>query len=276
MSEKKPVLIFSAADQNNFPYAVMLFRSLSKFHPDLPMILFTNETRQTELSKLPKSVAVRDVTPYLDDPMFWYRQKPLLAEQFMDDYELVLGMDADQIVTGSLDYILNTKDYDVGTVINWNRSDPQIYGFVELGRIGIAPPEYFNCGLVAMRSKQFVHHWKVVCFTEQFNRMQYKEQDILNILCYFGNYNIRCFDHTDGVAKYYAWHGLIAKGELARAELRGTDIVVPKGEGDTPFPPDDVVIKVIHTGGGNIPNKLNYQGWFSDQKIVERITELVK
>ncbi len=273
---KKPVLIFSVADQNNFPYAVKMFRSLTKFHSstDIAMILFTNETRPEYLKQLPRGISVEDLTPYLDDPAFFYRQKPVIAERYMDEYELVLGLDADQIIVGDLSYIFETKDYDLGTVINWNRSDPQMYGFVELQRIGIFPADYFNCGLVAMRSKRAVHHWKVLCYTSMFDRMQYREQDILNIVAHFGNYNVRCLDHQDPIAKMNAWWGLIAKGEYMRAELRGEEIVVPQGEGDTPFPPVDTTLKVLHAGGGNQPNKLNYRMWFQDPKIIERLDYL--
>lgn len=272
---KKPVIIFSTADQRNFPYAVSFFNSLTKFHStkEVDMVLYTNETRPEELKKLPEGVKVEDLTPYLEDPAFFYRQKPILSEPLLDEYELVIGMDCDQIVLGKLDYILNTKDYDVGVVMNYNRFDPQFYGLVELGRIGIGPMDYFNCGLVTLRSKKFAHTWKVNCFTPQFDRMQYREQDILNIMCYFGNWNVRCFDHGDGVAKYFAWHGLLGKGEWHRAEVKGEKIIVPKGEGDQPFPPEDVQVVIAHMGGGN--EKGNW-GTFFPPKVMERIGELIK
>ena len=275
---KKPVLIFSCSDDNNFQYSVMMFNSLTKFHSpkDIDMILYTTMKHPYKLKELPKGVKVIDLSPYLkDDPMFFYRQKPVIAEQYMDDYELVLGIDSDSIITGNLNYVFETKDYDVGTVINWNRVDPQMFGFVEIMRLGISPPDYYNCGFVAMRSKKFVHHWKVLCFSPEFNNMQYKEQDLLNVLTHFGNYNVRCFDSGDGVVKMSAWWGLIAKGELIRAELKGNEIVIPKGLGDTPFPPAEMTLKVIHVGGGNTPNKLNYRPWFKDEKIIERINYLV-
>lgn len=239
------------------------------------MILFTDEKRPEQLSRLPKGVEVRDITPYTkDDPAFWYRQKPVLAEPLLDEYELVLGLDSDQIVLGDLSYIFETKDYDIGTVINWNRVDPRIYGLVQ--GWGIQPIEYFNCGLVAMRSKKFVHHWKVLCFSPQFDRMQYKEQDLLNILCYYGNYNVRCFDHGDGVAKMSDWWGLISKGEWMRAQLdKDGSIFIPKGFGETPFPPQDMTLRVIHAGGGGTPNKMNYHQWFTEE-VVKRIDDLVK
>lgn len=274
---KKPALFFTAASSSHFQYALPFWKSLTKFHSskDIDMVFFTDEKDPKRLQSLPEGIQIKDLTPYLKDPLFWYRQKPVLAEQFMDDYELVVGFDSDQLVLGSLDYIVKTQDYDIGTVINWNRSDPEVYGFVELARIGIVPVEYFNCGLVAMRSKKFVHHWNILCFSPQFERVQYKEQDILNVLCYYGNYNVRCFDHGDGVAKYVAWHGLIAKGELARAIIRDNDLIVPKGFGDTPFPAEDTLLKVVHLGGGSGAPKDNWGVYFQPE-VMEKIQELIK
>lgn len=271
---KKPVVVFTIADKENFPYALTMIKTLRKFH-DWPVILYTNETDKNRLEKLPKDVTIVDLIPYLKDSYFFYRATPVLGEPLLDEYDLVLKMDADQVVTGSLDYILETKDYDIGTVLNANRLDFKTYGWVELGRIGIMPIEYFNCGLVAMRSKKFVHNWLIDCFTVQFERMQYKEQDILNILCYFGNYNVRCFDHGDGIKKYNAWHGIIVKGEGGRAILQGDTIVIPKGLGATPYPPVDMEVKVIHLGGGKDGKKDNF-GIYFPSEVMKRIAELMK
>ena len=274
---KKPVVIYSASDTNNFKYSVMMFNSLTKFHDPkkVDMILYTDEKRPEELQKLPKGIKVVDLSTYLkDDPMFFYRQKPLLSEPLLDQYDCVIGLDSDQLVLGDLSYIWKTQGYDVATVINWNRVDPQQYGVVQ--GWGIAPIEYFNCGLVALRSKKFSHHWKVLCYTEQFNRMQYKEQDLLNVLCYYGNYNVRCLDHGDGVAKTNAWWGLISKGEWGRTQVdKDGSIFVTRGLGDTPFPPQDMPLKVIHFGGGNTPNKMNYKLFFPEE-VAKRLDELVK
>lgn len=270
--KKKPVVVFTTADKNNYQYAVMLLNSLRKFH-DWPVILVTDEKDPEKLKQLPKDVEVKDLEPYIKiDPNFFYRQKPILGEEYIKDYELVLGLDSDQIITGSLDYILETKDYDVGTVINWNRTDPKEYGAVQ--GWGILPVEYMNCGLVAMRNEKFVHDWKVLCFSNQFERMKYKEQDLLNAMIYFGNWNVRCFDHFDGPASYTAWHGLLAKGEWNRAVLKDDTIVIPKGEGTSPFPDRDVELKVIHFAGGQGSTKMNYKTRFNDE-VSERIDYLV-
>jgi hypothetical protein len=263
---KKPILVFSCADKANFPYSVMMFNSLYKFHPTWPCLLITDEKDPEQLKKLPKNVEVKDLIPYITaDKAFFYRQKPIIAEEYIKDYDLLLGLDSDQIITGDLSYIQDTTDYDVGTVINWNRIDPQQFGLVQ--GWGIQPPEYFNCGLVAMRSEKFIHHWKVLCFTPQFERLQYKEQDLLNILCYYGNYNVRCFDHGDKLAKMTAWWGLISKGEWLRAIVKDNKIIIPKGFGPTPFPDGDMELKVIHMAEGNRPNKMNYRTLFNEDVI---------
>lgn len=271
----KKVVFFTVGSKEYFKYALPFWRSMTKFHsPDEIDMIYYTDISETEAKQLPKGIQVRDLRPFLKDPDFYYRQKPVLIEPLLEEYELVVGFDSDQLILGSLDYIINTKDYDVGTVLNWNRVDPQMYGLVEIGRIGILPAEYFNCGLVAVRNKKFAHQWKIACYSQQFNYCQYREQDILNILCYFGNYNVRCLDHGDGIAKYYGWHGLIAKGELNRAIVREGEIIIPKGEGDTPFPPEDIKLKCISLGGGHGAIKDNWAAYFTPE-VMERVKEII-
>ena len=274
IESKEPVVVFTIADKNNFNYAVTMLKSFRHFH-DWPVILYTNETDEKKIKELPGNIELVDLNPYLEDPQFFYRATPILGEPLLNKYELVLKLYADQIVLGNLDYILETKDYDIGTVLNANRIDYQYYGWVDLMRIGIYAIEYFNCGLVAMRSKAFVHTWMVNCFREQFDRMQYKEQDILNIMCYFGNWKVRCFDHGDGVKNYNAWHGLIAKGETARSIMRDGKVIIPQGLGDTPFPPVDMELKVIHLGGGAGAKKDNWGAYFPSEvmQYIDKITK---
>lgn len=246
-TDKKEVIAFTAVDEKNEQYLPYLINSLRKFHSEkeLPLHIVKGDELKAYLK---------------DDPMFFYRQKPVIAEKLIKDYSLVIGLDADQIITGDLSYLWKTYDYDVATVLNWNRYDINIYGLVQ--GWGIAPLEYFNCGLVAMRSEEFVHHWNIVSHSEQFNRLQYKEQDLLNVLCYYGNYNVRCLDHFDGPAKMNSWWGLISKGEWKDAKLQDGKIIIPKGKGNTPFPPREIDLKVIHWGGGKDGVKMNYNVFF--------------
>ena len=257
---KKPVVMFTAYDAKNADFARKFKNSLRKFHSEEELPLY--EVKDEELAGYLKL-----------DPMFWYRQKPVIAQKLMKEYEVVIGMDCDQIVVGDLSYIWKTKDYDVGTVINYNRADIQT--FPPVGGWGIIPIEYFNCGLVAMRSEVFAKDWMEKCLTPQFERLQFKEQDILNALCYYGRYNVRCFDHMDKLGGNNSWWGLLGKGEFPQAKLVNNEIIIPKGDGETPFPPKDVSLKVIHFGGGqNDPQKGNYKVMFQ-QEVVEYLDKLV-
>lgn len=270
MADKKPVVALCIADKNNIPYATSMINSLRKFH-DWPVILVTNEQDKT---KLPKDVILEDLSKYMVDQAFFYRATPILGEKFLDEYELVLKIDADSLILGDLSHVLNTKDYDVGTVINWNRFDQQHYPLVQ--GWGIFPAEYFNCGLVAMRSKKFAHDWKMLCFTPQFDRLQYKEQDLLNALCYFGNYNVRCFDIGDPKLDTNAWYGLISKGEVNRSIIKDNKIIIPKGFGTTPFPPSDIELKVFHMGGGVGAKKDNFAAFFPPDVMEYINTKILK
>lgn len=269
---KKPVIVFTTADKNNFPYAVMLLNSLRKFH-DWPVVLVTDEKDEAKLKLLPKGVEVVDLEPFLKvDPAFFYRQKATIAEKFIKEYDLVLGLDADQIICGDLGYILDTKDYDVAGVLNYNSQDAELYGVIQ--GWGINPIEYWNCGLVAMRSEKFVHEWLVWCHSNQFDRVQYKEQDGLNIKVYHGNWNCRVLDHGDKIAGMTAWWGLIAKTSFLSCVMKGNDIIIPKGVGEVPFPAEDTVLKVIHMAEGNKPNKMNYKTMFQEP-VIARLDKLV-
>lgn len=255
--DKKKVCFFTIADKNNERYAQMLTNSFRKFHKDIDLLTIKGEELEAHLK---------------EDPQFYYRATPIVAKKLIKEYDLVVKIDADSIVCDDLSYIWETKDYDIGTVMNWNRKDPALYGYVQ--GWGILPAEYFNCGLVAMRNPKFIHDWRMLCFTQQFYRLQYKEQDLLNAMIYYGNWNVRCFDHLDPVANMNSWWGLISKGEWMRTEVKDNHIIVPKGLGDTPFPPKDIQINVIHWAGGSGSSKMNYKTAFPED-VIKRIDYLV-
>lgn len=271
---KKNVAFFTVGSKEYSKYAIPFWRSMVKFHDPkkIDMFWYTNEKDPQVLKKLPEGIQIVDLDPYLKDPAFYFRQKPVIMEALLDEYEKVIGFDSDSLILNNLDYILNTNDWDVFTVINWNRWDEKVYPLVQAQ--GILPVEYFNCGLVGLRSKKFAHHWNVLCFSPQFDRLQYREQDLLNILCYYGNYNVRCGDHGDGVAKEYSFWGILGKGEWVRSILKGKDIVVPKGLGDTPFPSEDRVVRVVTLGGGHGAIKDNWANFFPPEVMV-RINEII-
>lgn len=261
--KKDHIFYTVAGNDENMQYARMMVNSLRKFHPDSEIRIFD----------------AKDIEERGGMEQNYYKLTPLIARELITEYKTVVRLDADQIILGDLNYILHMP-YDIGTVLNYNRVDPQKFGLIGLlsnapvngtQRWLIEPTEYYNCGFVAMRSQDFVEHWWDMCNSKFYDRLQYREQDLLNYLCVFGGYNVLCFDHYNLKDKYYAWHGLISKGEWHRAELRGDDIVLPKADN---YPVEDTVLKCIHWAAGGNEKKMNYKTYFSPE-VCKRIDYLV-
>lgn len=192
--------IYTVFDQNNAKYFPAFENSLRKFHKaeDLPLIVYGTQEE-------------------MKDPINFYRATPMFARRLIDEYELVIKMDVDSIVCAPLTEVLE-KPYDVGVVLN---SNPREFKKWQVQVWNIPPMAYFNCGFVAMRSKEFIEHWWTLCNKPMFNDYPYKEQDLLNIMIHYGNYKVECFDNGD----YF--YGLASNSYWNHFELRGDDIVLP-------------------------------------------------
>jgi len=264
---KKPLIAFTVADEKNMPMARKFLNNIRKFHTELelPFVIVDNEK----------------IGSY-NDPKFFYRATPLIASEFIKDYELVIKLDCDQIAFSPLNHLWEHTDYDVGTVLNINRVDPARYGFVTTSVID--PAEYYNCGLVAMRSEEFIRHWLSTCYSNYFDRLQYREQDLLNIICHFGNYNVRCFDRFDPFSNTSAWWGLVSKGETMKMVKYKDGVLLPKGQDG--YPDRDVDVKLFHwAGGGNEPKNhrtifneeiIDYIDWLqSDENVGQETKDII-
>ena len=233
-----------ASDKTNLEYYKLMKNSLNKFHPDVPHLLYDE-------AKIKK---------YQSDPMWLYRSTPLILNEIKDDYDLIIQINADQIVTGSLDYILK-GDYELGVVYNYNRVDPAMYGPVSV--LDIPNQYYYNLGTVGVHSKRLIENWHRLCYTYHFMNYRYREQDLMNILAYYGDYKVKCFDEYDPITKTSAWFGLKNKGEWHKAVMRAGKLILPRAEDG--YPERDKEIKIAHWAGGGDALKLNYHTYFSQE-----------
>lgn len=246
------IIAFTIADENNRRHADKLINSFHKFHPNIEVKIYGDKE--------------------VGEKINYYRTTAMFAKDLIEDYDLVLKLDADMIVTGRLDYLFEEK-YDIGTVLNFNRVDPPVYGNVTV--FDIPPQMYVNAGLVAMTSKKFIDHWWFLCKSYHFQNLQYKEQDLLNILVHYGDYLVECFDFPNEVKKYNAWHGLIAKGEYNKMVLRDGKLILPKNKDK--YPEVDKEIKVLHSaGGGNEPKIGDAYRTLFNEEVIKYIDGLIK
>lgn len=263
---KKPYCFFTIAlNQTNRDYLKMMQNSFKKFHPDIELKVYGKEDFDRGLKDKDFMKGVADLR-FPDDNMF--RLTPLFAKELIKEYELIVRLDADQIIMGDLNYIIDhRKEFDVGTVLNINRIDPLKYKPCE--GWGIPPHEYYNIGLIAFTSESFVNKLWELCNSKYFWRLQYREQDLINAMCVYGGWRTKCFDSYDVKANYYAWHGLVSKGEGTRFILKENkgkyDVVLPIGPDR--YPDHDLLIKAYHFAGGAYETKFNYNIHFKPEVI---------
>ena len=232
----KPVCFFTiAGGGENERYAKMMANSLKKFHPDIPHIIKPFE-------------AVHN-----------FRVYATVGKELAKEYDLVINIDNDSIVTGSLDHIINDDSYDVGGVLNNNLIDPKLAVW------DTSPDVYINAGLVAIRGTRPWEWWNKLNYSSHWDKYKFREQDMLNIMFHYGDLRTKIFDHSDN------WHGLIHKGQWDKFVMKGTEMVLPKTEGVCD---KDKTIKCIHWAGGNSIPKMNYFVHFQ-KEVADRIHYLV-
>lgn len=215
-------VFWSIADNQNIKYFEMLKSSFQKFHLNEELLL----------------IGEKEIQDSRDNHIF-YRATPYFTKYLMEQgYDWVCKLDADQIVTGNLDHIWE-EDYDVAVV---NNSNPREMKQVVVRVWDIHPLSYINCGFVVCKSKRFVDHWLGLCRSSHFESYQYREQDLLNILVFYGDYKVKYLDNSR------KWHGLISKGYWANIERRDNELWLPQNN-EWPLLEDKQIVCLHYAGG---------------------------
>ena len=139
--------------------AHILVNSFKKFHPDIDLIVF----RQDQIDK----------TFFLKGINF-YQAKPTFAKLLTKDYDRIINIDCDTIITSRLSEVLDT-DWEVGGVWNFNLYENSSFD-------DIKPTDYVQAGMVGSTNPKFWDIWE----TENKKAMSYirQENDILNLIWY--------------------------------------------------------------------------------------------
>ena len=239
---------FVIADNNVQKEFTMMKASLGKFHPGVELVVFDD-------------AAIEGTK----DSQFFYRSTPYVANLlFSRGYDQLCKLDADQIITGDLSDIWE-GEFDVAVVNNSNPREHKVYPYTIWN---IHPLSYINNGLVVMKNPRFVAHWKKLCYSPHFDYYQMKEQDLLNIMVFYGDYKVKFLDAED------RFYGLASKGYWPEIILNDKkELILP---GNKEWNKEDKTIKVLHWAGGhNSPDKMNYKIRFKPE-VVKRLDELVK
>ena len=245
---KNKIIAYTIADDNNLKYYEMLKNSWNKFHSDIELKLIGGDELKTHL---------------VNDPAFFYRATPIIARELLKEYDTVVKIDADSIITGDLSHVWR-DDFDVAVVQNSNPKEIKTY---PVGVWDINPMAYVNCGFVVMKSKSFVEHWYSLCMSSHFDTYQFKEQDLLNIMVFYCGYDVAFLDSGE------RWHGLASKGYWNKIVMEDNRLILPQNE-DWPQSGDKEIC-VIHFAGGNDITKGIYRTRFQPD-VVKYLDYLTK
>jgi hypothetical protein len=148
-------------DKHYYPEGAHIFiNSFKRFHPDIDLAVI----RQSTVDKLFKE---KDID--------WYNAKPYIAEMFFNDYDLVVNMDADHVVTGRMSEIFDNVDYDVAGP--WNFNDYENASFDN-----ITEEMYIQGGMIASTSKDFWWKWQEM--NRDARKYKRRENDVMNLVIY--------------------------------------------------------------------------------------------
>ena len=166
-----------------------MINSFRRFHPDIDLIVFRQDTVDKLFAK--KSID-------------WYMATPYFAELLMNDYDLVVKMDADHIVLDRMTEVFDNVDYEVG--FPWNFNDYENASFEN-----ITEEMYLQAGMVASTSKKFWLKWQ----ERNIDNRKYlrRENDIVNLLVYneMDELELKIFDKDED---YYGCKSLGRESEF--------------------------------------------------------------
>lgn len=148
------------SDDYYFPVGThILVNSFKKFHPDIDLIVF----RENDIEE----------TFYLHKINF-YMAKPTFAKKLLKDYDRIINIDADTIITGRLTEVLDTG-WEIGGAWNYN-----LYENASLENI--KEKQYVQAGMVGSTVAEFWDIWEGA--NKEAMKYPRQENDILNLIWY--------------------------------------------------------------------------------------------
>lgn len=199
--KKKPFVVYGFVSDDYYDGvgAPQFINSFKRFHPDIPLVIF----RQDVINRIIK------------DDVNWLNAKPMFAKLLTDKYECVVQMDVDQIVLGRLDEVF-TKDYDIGSVMNFN-------DYENVSTKGVSEEKYLQAGLIASRVPEFWDIWMQRSLKDAW-QCRCAENDTMNMVIYENpQWKLKVFD---GKKDYYGCKSLGREKEFVMEE----DRVMCRGE----------------------------------------------
>ncbi len=151
MGKKIAISTWCTDDYQHFLGLEGLINSIKYYHPEVDCVVYDTSKTQLINQKYPWAT--------------WYQMMPPTMIDLIDDYDIVIHVDADSTIVGPLDEVM-LGDYDVACVRNYTHKGScgttpfqTILNAPQLVPGGFNTDNFFNAGLVATTSKEFILEW---------------------------------------------------------------------------------------------------------------------
>lgn len=177
--ERIVVIVRCSDDTYGQKYSIdRMQRAFAHFHPQFDFRLFTAAQEQEYYKQWPW------LTPYL--------MHPVSCLPYLDSYDLFVHIDADSVLVGNIEDILNV-DYDVFGVKN-NHYGSGAGKYEPITIPGITIEQYCNAGFWATRNKQFLIDYLEKCRVIGEKQLQGDDNTAFNALVYGSAYKFKMLD----------------------------------------------------------------------------------
>jgi hypothetical protein len=162
-----------------------LENSLKYFHSDIPFDVVDTSKTQDLLNK--------------NGWAKYYHMSAVKMIEYFNQYNRVVHIDADSIVTGRLDDVFDNT-FDLCCVRNytlagWAANTPAEYCIIPMN---LNRNQYMNAGFISCTNKQFAEYWLETCCRENY----LDEQDILNKILTENKFTSKILDDFESGVSY--------------------------------------------------------------------------
>lgn len=231
---------------DNWYYSVgahKLVKSSQYFHPEIDFYCF-GDKQLTELFQIHPNIN-------------WNTVHPFVTAQLIEQYNMVVHFDADSMIVGKLDELLDESnlEFDIIGVRNnndYNKAGKDNY----ITNPGQEPQTYINAGLVAITNKNVIEEWMNKNI-EYGNQMPFQEQTVLNHISL--NWKTKIIDPINsdvyyGISNLYGYN--THWDSWKEIQLINDELIL-----------NNKKVKILHHGGGHGAKKLDFDLFNDEVKL---------
>lgn len=225
-----------------------LTKSIQHFHPEIDFYCF-GDKQLNELFSIHTNIN-------------WNTVHPFVSYQLIDQYDMVVHFDADSMVVGKLDELLDESNLNFDIIGVRNNNDFNKAGKDNpITNPGLDIQKYLNAGLVAVTNKLFLEDWMERNISYG-NNMPFQEQTVLNEISL--NWKVKIIDPIDSKV-YYGISNLF--GDITHwdswmdIQLIENDLIL-----------NNKKVKILHHAGGSVAAKLDFN--LFNNKVKQYLTQI--